>query len=1125
MAANTSNNNRASVIFQRLQWLDMASAPTQRERGWERTMTTSYTNRTPGTFSVADETTGLLGVSQQTEEHSGKVEKKSWDQLYYMGVVKAVVGYSLAALFPFVPYLREWLGDPEYMAPHLVTNAAIWFHAAKTRSALVECLLVGVLWVTVTSGVTYVAVYIAQLLHFYYYTSAAEGVVVGELAWQSKVVSLGVFIFGYSWVLGFFKANVARDSVNMASTISNIALYLVMLREAPVVNYKDVDGVGEGFGKKTEHVLVALLTGMVVSFLVGWFLCPATAAGVLRAQLQATFASFRRILPQLLQPIVSSRAPGHRAREKLHGAKPESLKDELRGHRKSLGELRGKARAVALEPTEWSAWARRRDIDALVNCLDGLGLHLSALSCGLELRTSEALADDELVYADVVSRIRAPVVRLGEACDKTLSGVGELVDRALDGQLCAADEVEMLTCDMQDAIGDFQRDYSAAVRGLANTDEAAGHDQINSASSASVEEQLFIVHFFVFSLREFADELVDVLLPATASVCRAPLTPMQALSRSIRDPKQVFLRMQAFGRWLMGKIRVLCDTGATAELERRYEMAQFADPRSLHSQRPATLIQRVSRFVWHILMWTRRLNVKFATKYALLVTILSLPCYWNIDMYWKFRERRLDWMVISAAVIMVPTVGGSAMTSIYRVLGTCAGGLVAFVAYEVGCGIPWLTYLLLVAFSIPCFWFILHSKYPKIGQFMLITFGVVLVNKWVAREDQAEGAGVLAWRRTLAVALGAGAGMIVTLYVWPYEARVRVRQALSWWVLTAAVLYERLWNTLWSHDAKTSNEWCAVATVREYLDSELQLQSALVEVRALVEHTLNEPRLKGPFPTEKYQRIVNACQRLLDAMVAARWVMLPMPMALVVDHGRCSPSSSSSSSCSSVRSGLDNDDHRRHMLPAARLSQEEDMSESSGRSRSRLSLLDLPIALASTVLIEREQQGMDSRLAMFTATAKSTPLPSPSSDNVSDGDCDQEDIAAIRQAVETELLRQTSSEREHRDSLVSLTMYVFASALVLKTPLPAVLPPIYAAQRRVAEAMEHLLGVDTVNQQINADDSALVQRVVARTRYVFYYTQVMIGWELVQELSIIGRLLRELYGSYGNRSDRDLIMQ
>ncbi|KAJ1803228.1 hypothetical protein LPJ75_005939, partial [Coemansia sp. RSA 2598] len=459
----------------RLLWLDMAStaasaaAVTPRGRAWERTLT-SYTNRTSAT-SVADETTRLLGAGHTL----GQAEDDGWCKRWwqsaghkYMDVVKAVAGYSLAALFPFIPFLRDWLGDPEYMAPHLVTNAAIWFHAAKTRSGLMECLLVGVLWVCITSGMTYLAVFVAQVLHFYY--AAPESPSLGDaavvpLAWQSKAVSLGVFIFGYSWVLGFFKANVGRDSVNTATTISNIALYLVMLREAPVVNYKDVNGLGESFGKKTEHVLVAVLTGMVVSFLVGWFLCPVTAAGVLRGQLQGTFASFRRIMPQLLQPIVSSRAPGHRKGEKLHGAKPESLKDELRAHRKSLGQLRTKARAVALEPTEWSAWARRRSIDALINCLDGLGLHLSALSCGLELRTSDAGPEalvDELVYADVVGRIRAPVMRLGEACDRTLAGVGDLVDRALGGQACALEDIEVLRFDMQDAIGDFQRDYSAA---------------------------------------------------------------------------------------------------------------------------------------------------------------------------------------------------------------------------------------------------------------------------------------------------------------------------------------------------------------------------------------------------------------------------------------------------------------------------------------------------------------------------------------------------------------------------------------------------------------------------------------------------------------------------------------
>ncbi|KAJ2704207.1 hypothetical protein FB645_003441 [Coemansia sp. IMI 203386] len=1164
-SASSSSNNRASLIFQhlhatvpaasaavprmhvrhsvteggggargqqqgmtdtwgrRLLWLDMASAPatatTPRGWAWERSLT-SYTNRTSAT-SVADETSRLLGGAGQAPASEPVLAGSKWrwlSEFEYMDVAKAVVGYSLAALFPFIPYLRDWLGDPEYMSPHLVTNAAIWFHAAKTRSALVECLLVGVLWVCVTSGMTYVAVYVAQLLHFYFAPAASLGAdaVVVPLAWQSKAVSLGVFIFGYSWLLGFFKANATRDSVNTATTISNIALYLVMLREAPVVNYKDVGDVGESFGKKTEHVLVALLTGMAVSFAVGWFLCPVTAASELRGQLQRTFASFRRILPQLLQPIVSPQALGHHKGVKLHGAKPEGLKDELRAHRKSLGQLRTKARAIALEPTEWGAWARRESIDALINCLDGLGLHLSALSCGLELRTSdpgtEAPAND-LVYADVVGRIRAPVMRLGDACDRALMGVGELADRVLGGQACVLEDVEELRNDLQDAIGAFQRDYGVAVEGLAAHEQADPEEvaQAGADLSASVEEQLFIVHFFVFSLREFADELVDMLLPAAVDLCRPPLTPMQTLVRGLREPRRIYRRAQSFGRWIVGKLRILCDTGATAELERRYEMAQFADPRSLHSQRPTTTVQRLSRSIWHVLMWTRRLNVKFATKYALLVTLLSLPCYWDIDTYWGFRERRLEWMVISAAVIMVPTVGGSALTSTYRVLGTCSGGFIAFVAYEAGCGIPWFTYLLLVAFSIPCFWFILRSSYPKIGQFALITFGVVLVNKWVAREDQGEGAGVLAARRTLAVALGALAGMAVTLYVWPYEARVRVRQALSWWVLTAAVLYERLWNTLWSSDSGKTSEWCAVATVREYLNSELQLQSALVEIRALVGHTLNEPRLKGPFPTDKYQRIINACQRMLDAMVAARWVMLPMPMALVIEHaplpGR--PSSESESESES-------DDSQSSVSPACT----DQMSNTTNSSReSRLSLLDLPIALASTVLMEREQLGMDNRLAMFTSS--STPLPSPASYRSCSGSGDEdEDIAAIRQAVEKELLRQTASEREHRDALVSLTMYVFASALVLKTPLPAVLPPIYAAQRRVAEAMDDLLGLDRIALDAasnnNSNSSALVQRAVARTRYVFYYTQVMIGWELVQELSIIGGLLRELYGSYGN---------
>ncbi|KAJ2734912.1 hypothetical protein H4S06_006730 [Coemansia sp. BCRC 34490] len=36
----------------------------------------------------------------------------------------------------------------------------------------------------------------------------------------------------------------------------------------------------------------------------------------------------------------------------------------------------------------------------------------------------------------------------------------------------------------------------------------------------------------------------------------------------------------------------------------------------------------------------------------------------------------------------------------------------------------------------------------------------------------------------------------------------------------------------------------------------------------------------------------------------------------------------------------------------------------------------------------------------------------------------------------------------------------------------------------------------------------------ARARYVFYYAQVMLAWEVVRELDIIGGQMRALYGSY-----------
>ncbi|KAJ1798849.1 hypothetical protein LPJ59_002234 [Coemansia sp. RSA 2399] len=1094
LRSNTYSGNRSSQFFQQLH-ASVAGSPVpgiQRQpqqplspMAWplkRNPIDTAGVQDARNNRPSSDEALPLLGsTTEPRESYASKLRTVlGWlvplEASQQTSVFKAVLAYAIAALFPFIPFLRDWLGDPDYMAPHLVTNATIWLHAARTRSALAEGGLVSFIWVCVTSCVAYIALYTAEYLHCTY-ASPGQSILPEALplAIQSKVVCLVVFVFGYSWCLAFFKANSNRVSVITGTTIANIVLYLVMLREAPIVNYRAAangscpdkhaasvkdggssipwpgpdsdESLAESVGKKAEHILVAVLTGMTISLLVGWFVRPTTSRALLRNKLGMALGSFRDILPQLLAPIINVHPEDEEGdnaqaaqRRKRDGAKPAELKAAIHGHWEQLQTLKSQLVAVSLDPTDRRVWARRSQVAELVGRLEELGLRLSSMGSGLELQQTAAPHDgsEMSAYASIVRRIRTPVVQLSRMCDKTLMAIRDMIGVAFSEAEDEAEDaatvgrkIERLRLEMTSAIHEFHANYSDAVRDLDISSETTLSSL--TTTTTTTEEQLFVVHFFVYSLREFADELFDIL-PYAEAVC----VPPRPLSHGAIVPG-----IRSFAVWAASHFRALWDTGATSDLETRYEFAQFADPRSLHTPRPVTRAQRFAHAVWRILTWAGQLNVKFATKYALLITLLSLPCYWSMDMYLAFRRERMDWMVISAAAIMVPTVGGSLVVSVYRVLGTCAGGLAAFLVYEMASAVPLLMYILLVLFAVPCFHIMLHGKYPKIGQFALVTFGVVLINKWVAREDRLESIGTLAVRRTASVALGVLAGMLVTMYVWPYEARVRVRKALSWWLLRASLLYDRLWSDLWQNRTPTAvaassdDEWEALATVGDYLESELELQGALVEIRALLALTASEPRLKGPYPTRTYERITNACQRLLDAMVAARWVVLP------VHHGS---------------SMLD-------------------------------TTMDLSIDLASQQQQQQQQEEEEEDEEMGMALSSSTSLSSLSA-------------VALLAAL----------EREHRDSLVTLSMYVLASALVLKTPLPAVLPPTQSAQQRVARAMQGVLDPPPATAVYHPHNYP--QTAAMRVRYAFYYTQVMLGWEIVREIDIIGAQMRELYGSY-----------
>lgn len=135
-------------------------------------------------------------------------------------------------------------------------------------------------------------------------------------------------------------------------------------------------------------------------------------------------------------------------------------------------------------------------------------------------------------------------------------------------------------------------------------------------------------------------------------------------------------------------------------------------------------------------------------------------------------------------------------------------------------------------------------------------------------------------------------GLIVTAYIWPYEARTQVRKGLSDLLLRLLWLYKQL-VSVYSEDEEEPvsqninitgtqmllNEASILAkrnNMRETFlqKTEIAIQLNIFELQGLLVHAPNEPRLKGAFPTKTYSAMLNSCQNILDKLLTMRVVIL-----------------------------------------------------------------------------------------------------------------------------------------------------------------------------------------------------------------------------------------------------------
>ncbi|KAF9998404.1 hypothetical protein BGZ79_007927 [Entomortierella chlamydospora] len=399
------------------------------------------------------------------------------------------------------------------------------------------------------------------------------------------------------------------------------------------------------------------------------------------------------------------------------------------------------------------------------------------------------------------------------------------------------------------------------------------------------------------------------------------------------------------------------NTYGTIASRRRRKQRLFPKPNihnttnTLQTPVPSTFSQQLFTRLWKFLHLFRSFQVKYAAKAAISAIVLLIPAFvdWTRPYFVQYRG---EWALISTLIVMVPTVGGTNIVAIYRVMGTIFGCIMGVVVYLLFPAHPIMLPLCCFMFALPNFYLVLNSSHPRLGQVVLLAYNLVLLQTYNRRngdgtvppddddDDDDDYSGhtpstilrnmgtfadwnpsdpsyvsavmTIALHRAVAVSIGVVIGVLVTSYVWPYEARVELRKGLSDLLLNISWLYNRLVSvysanldrvnvippmeprhkglseprdlgrtTTFQERFQTPHDTSVVISTdmgiekmnKEFMAIELSLQLQLLRLYALLEETPNEPRLKGKFPVGTYRDMLGSCQNILDRFLSMRLVI------------------------------------------------------------------------------------------------------------------------------------------------------------------------------------------------------------------------------------------------------------
>ncbi|KAL5631313.1 hypothetical protein ACGC1H_006986 [Rhizoctonia solani] len=831
-------------------------------------------------------------------------------------VLKCSIAYTIGCLFTFVPALSNVLtdiiplGSKQGPSPtgHMVATVAVYYNPAKTIGGMIEAdmfCLVGAAFASFASLMATDSFWFFEVQPGWEWL--ADLLV---LAWLGLAMTL----------IAWSKLWVGKPTFGSACSMTSIILFVVIVKE--------------GGTQVLAQVLFITAVGITISNLICFSLWPESATTNLQHEMTKTLNSFSTLLKMLTSAFLLDEAPSVRR---------QTLIRAVEAHQKSFTSLKKVLAEARVERCDPRIQRTAKVYDEAVLGLNHLAQHFGGLRSGTKLqfeliqsrrkmktktnskdfeengkgididgREDEDAKTAEALFGSLVDDVGPPLRKLSEVCVEALEGMSN-----------AFQSVQQSDYNSDPGFfSGFKREIDQTLFKFESTSERAvmrlfrrgdGGDNGESQSNEALDkdnETVLLVFFFIFTLKEFARDLMSLtdVMSAIYITERAIVSEKSSWGWVRKPSLCCFPGKRLRSAWKLGdqsESRPQSKPGIRRQISSRLlQNAQNRDPLfpKVKPHAPNTALRlartqlttwgRVKQSIWALGQFFRQPEIKYSIKTGMAVAILAAPAFIESTRE-TFVEYRGEWALISCFVVLSPTVGGTNFLSLHRIMGTLIGATVAVIVFTLFKHHPVILVLCSFLYSLPCFYYIVnYPQYATSGRFVLLTYNLTCLFSYNSRDDNIPVLTV-AQHRATAVTIGVIWAFFVSKYWWPFEARRELGRVLSEFCLNIGWFYQCLVSSYsvhpsvlqkiasgkgdsliklgdGQHDEDMNYPTHLRASIKEFMAMELHLQLKLIELQGLLAQTENEFRLKGPFPVALYRTILTSLQSTLDMLHSLR---------------------------------------------------------------------------------------------------------------------------------------------------------------------------------------------------------------------------------------------------------------